>query len=104
MNKVASRTLDDVVGEDNVNDDRSRQGAGMANNDVVDKNAGNDTDDDENQCLAKEVVLSWTYLNRGVQEKALTDQWNQDPGVSFCRIPGKHVEPITVRKGYVKSQ
>ena len=40
MNKVASRTLDDVVGEDNVNDDRSRQGAGMANNDVVDKNAG----------------------------------------------------------------
>ena len=76
----------------------------MANNDVVDKNAGNDADDDENQCLAKEVVLSWTYLNRGVQEKALTDQWNQDPGVSFCRIPGKHVEPITVRKGYVKSQ
>ena len=75
MNKVASRTLDDVVGEDNVNDDRSRQGAGMANNDVVDKNAGNDADDDENQCLAKKVVLSWTYLNRGVQEKALTDQW-----------------------------
>ena len=60
MNKVASGTLDDVVGEDNVNDDSSRQGAGMANNDVVDENAGNDADDDENQHVAKEVVLSWT--------------------------------------------
>ena len=60
MKKVAIGTLDDVVGEDNVNDDSSRQGAGMANNDVVDENAGNDADDDENQHVAKEVVLSCT--------------------------------------------
>ena len=88
MKKVAIGTLDDVVGEDNVNDDSSRQGAGMANNDVVDENAGNDADDDENQHVAKEVVLSWTDLNRWVQEKALTDRLNQDPGACFCRIPG----------------
>jgi hypothetical protein len=54
--------------------------------------------------VAKEVVPSWTDLTRGVLEKALTDRWNQDPGVCFCRIPGKHPEPVTVPEGYVKSR
>ena len=39
VDEVTSVTLDDVMGENNINDD----------NDVVDENAGNDADDDENQ-------------------------------------------------------
>ena len=46
MNEVDSGTLDDVVGEDSVNNDGSRQGADTADNDGGDENAGNGADDD----------------------------------------------------------
>jgi hypothetical protein len=47
MNEVASGTLDDVVGEDSVNDEKSRKGADTADNDGGDENAGNGANDDE---------------------------------------------------------
>jgi hypothetical protein len=46
VNEVDSGTLDDVVGEDSVNNDGSRQGADTADNDGGDENAGNGADDD----------------------------------------------------------
>ena len=104
VNEVASGTLDDVVGEDSVNDDGSRQGADTADNDGGDENVGNGADDDEGRHVVKEVVPQWSNLTRGVLEKALTDRWNQDPGVCFCRVPEKHPEPITIPEGYVKSR
>ena len=34
-------------------------------------------------------------------EEAFRERLNRDPGVCFCKNPGKHPEPVTVPNGYV---
>ena len=50
------------------------------------------------------MVQLWTGLDRDVLETVLADWWNKDPGTCFFKCPGKHLEPIIVPEGPVRSQ
>ena len=84
--------------------DLAREGIWPTMTYVVDKNTEIDADDDKDRNVVKEVVPPRTYFTRRVLEKVLTEWWNRDPGVCFCKVPGMHLEPITVSEGYVKRQ